>query len=68
MYLSSAVISYKRSIQLCASARNYTEDVSFEDYIRRNYNFVFEILPYNLFVGLFILVSFRNFVIEFSIN
>lgn len=57
LYLASAVITYRRRIELCASVRNYTEEISFEDYVHKNYSYVFEILPYNTFVGVFILVS-----------
>ncbi|KAM7357503.1 gustatory receptor 64a isoform 5-T6 [Cochliomyia hominivorax] len=56
LYLISAVLTYRRRIELCASVRNYTEEISFQDYVHRNYNYVFEILPYNMFMGIFILI------------
>ncbi|TMW39338.1 hypothetical protein DOY81_015582, partial [Sarcophaga bullata] len=51
LYLASAILTYKRRIELCTHVHNNTEEVSFEDYVRRNYNYVFEILPSTYLLG-----------------
>ncbi|XP_073836399.1 gustatory receptor 64a isoform X2 [Musca autumnalis] len=56
LYLASAVTSFKRTQEMCAPLLNATADISFSNYILRNYDYVFQILPHNMFVGFFILV------------
>lgn len=53
MYQVSAIISYKRRIDFC---RNITEVASFDNYIQRNYDYVFQILPYNVLIAVLVLV------------
>ncbi|XP_059226968.1 gustatory receptor for sugar taste 64a isoform X2 [Stomoxys calcitrans] len=56
LYLSSAVLSYRRGKEVCAPILNTTVEISFDDYIVRNYDYVFQILPPNFYVGIGVLV------------
>lgn len=53
MYQISAILSYKRRIEFC---RNITEVASIDNYIKKNYDYVFQILPYNLVIAYLLLV------------
>ncbi|KAH8297673.1 hypothetical protein KR054_005220 [Drosophila jambulina] len=53
LYQVSAILSYKRRIQIC---RNITAEATFDDYIQRNYDYVFQVLPYSPVVAAFILL------------
>ncbi|XP_030372204.1 uncharacterized protein LOC115622411 [Scaptodrosophila lebanonensis] len=55
-YLISAVLSFKRRIEICSPKHNTTAVVSFENYIKQNYDYVFQILPYSPFIGAYILL------------
>ncbi|XP_058975428.1 gustatory receptor for sugar taste 64a isoform X2 [Musca domestica] len=56
LYLASAVFSFKRTQETCAPLINATADISFNNYILKNYDYVFQILPHNMFIGVFILI------------
>ncbi|EDV39560.1 uncharacterized protein Dana_GF10085 [Drosophila ananassae] len=53
MYQISAILSYKRRIEFC---RNITEVASIDNYIKKNYDYVFQILPYNLVIAYLLLL------------
>ncbi|XP_017059518.1 gustatory receptor for sugar taste 64a [Drosophila ficusphila] len=53
LYQVSVILSYQRRINLCT---NITTPASFDDYIQRNYDYVFQLLPYSPFIGAFILL------------
>ncbi|XP_020801492.1 gustatory receptor for sugar taste 64a [Drosophila serrata] len=53
LYQVSAILSYKRRIQICG---NITAGPTLDDYIQRNYDYVFQLLPYSSVVAVFILL------------
>ncbi|KAH8305109.1 hypothetical protein KR059_008945 [Drosophila kikkawai] len=53
LYQVSAILTYKRRIQIC---KNITAEPTFNDYIQRNYDYVFQLLPYSPVVAAFILL------------
>ncbi|XP_033241095.1 gustatory receptor for sugar taste 64a isoform X2 [Drosophila pseudoobscura] len=56
MYQVSAILSYKRRVNLCSAAANITAVTSFEDYITLNYDYVFQWLPYSPIIASLILL------------
>ncbi|EDV50844.1 gustatory receptor for sugar taste 64a [Drosophila erecta] len=52
LYQVSAILSYTRRIQLCA---NITTVPSFGNYMQRNYDYVFQLLPYSPIIGVLVL-------------
>ncbi|XP_016988472.1 gustatory receptor for sugar taste 64a [Drosophila rhopaloa] len=55
LYQVSAILSYKRRLNMCT---NITEVASFDNYIQRNYDYVFQILPYSpIIAALMLLVN-----------
>ncbi|XP_017860803.1 PREDICTED: gustatory receptor for sugar taste 64a [Drosophila arizonae] len=56
LYLSSAIVSYKQRVYYCTENHNATMGVSFDDYIKLNYDYVFILLPYTRFFGIYVLV------------
>ncbi|XP_075163266.1 gustatory receptor for sugar taste 64a-like [Haematobia irritans] len=57
LYLCSVIISYRRSKEICAPVYNTTVVISFNDFIFRNYDYVFQIMPRNIYVGIGILIA-----------
>ncbi|EDW39443.1 GL16976 [Drosophila persimilis] len=56
MYQVSAILSYKRRVNLCSAAANITAVTNFEDYISLNYDYVFQWLPYSPIIASLILL------------
>ncbi|XP_017059516.1 gustatory receptor for sugar taste 64a-like [Drosophila ficusphila] len=54
LFQVSAILSYQRRINLCT---NITRVASFDDYIQRNYDYVFQLLPYSPIVAAFVLIA-----------
>ncbi|XP_017070741.1 gustatory receptor for sugar taste 64a [Drosophila eugracilis] len=53
LYQLSAVLSYTRRIQMCA---NITTVASFDNYMQRNYDYVFQLLPYSPVIAALVLL------------
>ncbi|KAH8378847.1 hypothetical protein KR009_001741 [Drosophila setifemur] len=58
LYQVSAILSYKRRINLCP---NITDVASFDNYIQKNYDYVFQVLPYSPIIAVFILASIYKY-------
>ncbi|TDG48492.1 hypothetical protein AWZ03_005036 [Drosophila navojoa] len=56
LYLASAIVSYKQRVKYCTQNYNSTMDVSFDGYVKLNYDYVFILLPYTRFLGVYVLV------------
>ncbi|XP_037946086.1 uncharacterized protein LOC119678365 [Teleopsis dalmanni] len=65
-YLSSAVTSYIHHAKLCPNTLNTTRETNFADFIQQNYDYVFRIVPYSLFFGVYVMVT--NFACTFVWN
>ncbi|XP_037719824.1 gustatory receptor for sugar taste 64a [Drosophila subpulchrella] len=53
LYQVSAILTYKRRIQLCV---NITTVASFDNYMQTNYDYVFQMLPYSPIIGALVLL------------
>jgi len=60
LYQVSAILTYKRRIQLCV---NITTVASFDNYMQTNYDYVFQLLPYSPIIGALVLASSCYFII-----
>ncbi|EDW70120.1 gustatory receptor for sugar taste 64a [Drosophila virilis] len=56
LYLTSAIVSYQQRIHICSMTHNSTAVASFDDYIKNNYIYVFQVLPYSRFIAVYILL------------
>ncbi|EDW04705.1 GH13957 [Drosophila grimshawi] len=57
LYLSSAIISYRRNAELCSKLPNSTiGGVSFDKFIVINYPYAFEVLPYSRIIAVYIML------------
>ncbi|EDV90289.1 GH11770 [Drosophila grimshawi] len=58
LYLSSAIISYRRHAELCSKLPNSTiGGVSFDKFIVINYPYAFEVLAYSRIIALYIMMA-----------
>ncbi|KAH8298647.1 hypothetical protein KR018_008563 [Drosophila ironensis] len=53
LYQVSAILSFTRRVNIC---KNITETATFDNYIQRNYDYVFQVLPYSPIVAALVLL------------
>ncbi|KAH8371104.1 hypothetical protein KR093_006242, partial [Drosophila rubida] len=56
LYQSSAIVNFERRVQICAEKHNTTADISFDNYILHNYEYVFQVMPYSRITAVYILL------------